>query len=108
MSRPWCRGDRGSRCVTIEDAIEDGGVAIEDRGVAIEDRGSREQLQATEILCSIFVALCSGYNITPPSFRVRSTRPSDYSWCPTFDELLYIWDGPFSAFAKQPPIIGHA
>ena len=31
-----CRGDRGSRCVTI---IEDRGVAIEDRGVAIEGRG---------------------------------------------------------------------
>ena len=46
-----CRGDRGSRCVTIEDAIEDRGVAIEDRGVAIEDRGvaiedrGREQLR---------------------------------------------------------------
>ena len=40
-----CRGDRGSRCVTLEDRgvsrlrIEDRGVAIEDRGVAIEDRG---------------------------------------------------------------------
>ena len=34
-----------ARCigVTIEDAIEDRGVAIEDRGVTIEDRGSREQ-----------------------------------------------------------------
>ena len=36
----WCRGDRGSRCVTLEDRgvsrsrIEDRGVAIEDRGVA--------------------------------------------------------------------------
>ena len=45
----WCRGDRGSRCVTLEDRgvsrsrIEDRGVPrcrdIEDRGVAIEDRG---------------------------------------------------------------------
>ena len=74
---PWCRGDRGSRCVAIEDrgvaAIEDSGVSrsriavchasrIEDRGVPrCRDRGSRccdrgsrcrEQLQATEILVS--------------------------------------------------------
>ena len=56
LSRSRIEDRAVARC-TIEDAIEDRGVAIEDRGVVIEDRGvtiedrgSREQLQATKIL----------------------------------------------------------
>ena len=58
----WCRGDRGSRCVTLEDrGVSRSRIAvchasrIEDRCVPrCRDRGSRcrEQLQATEILSS--------------------------------------------------------
>ena len=82
---PWCRGDRGSRCVAIEDrgvaALEDRGVsrsriavchargsriavcrdaAIEDRGVAIEDRGVANNYKRPKfcpVRRSIYVAL---------------------------------------------------